>query len=112
MNLDGDIDMMLADFGEPVVFGGFTGKGLLDSIDEAVLARGGQHQIGRMKTLTVRTSAFPGIAVGSIITISGATCKVRDRMAEGDGRITRLAVSLEDPSGWGKNWGSDWGGTV
>jgi len=92
MNLDDDIDMMLADFGDPVVFGAFTGKGLVDAVDQAVLARGGQHQIGRMKSLVVRTSAFPGLVVGSVITISGVSHKVRDRMAEGDGRITRLFV--------------------
>ncbi len=92
MDLDGDIDLMLTDFGEPVVFGAHQGLGLVDAIDQAVLARGGQHQIGRMKTVVVRTSAFPGLAVGATLTISGVSHKVRDRMAEGDGRLTRLAV--------------------
>jgi hypothetical protein len=91
VSLDTDIDVMLADFGVPMVHGSNTGLALEDIADQD-MAAGITAALGEVRILTVRTAAFPGIAVGSAVTVSGEAYIVRDRKRVGDGRLTLLAL--------------------
>lgn len=87
---EGDIDGMLADMGVPVTFGAYSALALVDSADELLLAGGGlPGVIGTKIVITFKTSALPGLAVGSAITIDGASYTVRSRASQGDGAVTQ-----------------------
>lgn len=91
MDLDADIDTMLADFGELMSFGVFTGKCLVDIADQDMVPTF-TAALGEVRIVTVRTSAFPGIAVGSTVSIGGISYQVKDRKRIADGRLTMIAL--------------------
>lgn len=92
MDLDADIDAMLGAI-DPVtvVFSGHTGVGACDIVDRDML-EGVSAAIGEIRNLQVRTSAFPGLAVGVLVTVDGTPYRVIDRKRVDDGRVTLLAL--------------------
>lgn len=90
---DSDIDAMLKGLGGvPVTHGTETGTGVIDSIDEHVLAGAGSAQISNHILLRVRTTAFPTMKNGDPIVADGVNYKVVDRKKEGDGAVTVLIL--------------------
>ena len=88
---DSDIPALMADMGIAVTVGGVAGIGLLDEVDEILIqdqARG--EIIVPMTTLTVRTSDFPSVAVGTAVAIGSRNFTVRERLRVGDGGLTKL----------------------
>ena len=91
MNMEADIDIMLADFGDTVTFGSYTAKALVDLVDSQIL-EGASAVLGEMRTMIYRTASFPGLEVGSTVTVSGVAYKVHDRRRESDGRISHALL--------------------
>lgn len=93
MDLDADIDIMLADSGLDMTFGAFSGKCLEDVSDEEMLP-GVSAALGEVRIITIRTSAFPGLEVGSLVTVDGTSYKLIDRKRVADGRLTLCALGV------------------
>lgn len=91
MNLESDIDVMLADFGVAMVFGGVSGKCLVDLADQDMVPTI-TAALGEVRVATIRTAAFPGLAVGSSVTVDGTAYKVLDRKRVADGRLSIIAL--------------------
>lgn len=88
-----DIAYALQDCGTACSCGGVATYGVVDSADEVVLERGGVGgSVSKMIHLTIRSAAWPTVAVGSTVTISGTSYTVRERLAMDDGELTRLAL--------------------
>lgn len=91
---DADIASIMSDargFSVPVVFGAINGRGIVDYVDKTVLPSLGITGVsGKVITVDIQTTAFPGIVVGSSITVDGTNYKVRDRSQVGDGAETHL----------------------
>lgn len=96
MSLETDIDTMLAAMpdSKTLVFGALSGPCVVDSVDEQILQSGSKALRGKVVVATVRTTAFPGLKVGSTITIAGAPHRVRDRMTESDGLTMKLELEV------------------
>jgi hypothetical protein len=94
IDLDADIDSMLGGI-DPVtvVFGAHTGVGTCDIVDKDMLETV-TSAIGEIRNVLVRTTAFPGIAVGVLVTVDGTPFRVIDRKRLDDGRITLLALGV------------------
>ena len=92
---DSDLAYMLSGTGAvTVVFGSYSGPGQQDLFDEVLLKGDQVGLIGKVTSIVVQTSAFPGIKVGSSITINGIAYTVRDRLREGDGATTKLLCEV------------------
>lgn len=91
MDLEADIDVQLADFGKLMAFGAFSGKCLVDLADQDMLPTI-TTAIGETRVGTIRTTAFPGIVVGSSVSVDGKTYTVRDRKRMADGLLTMLEL--------------------
>jgi len=91
---DDDIAAIMADAGGPsvpVVFGAIAGRGIVDYVDKNILPSLGISGVSaKVITVDVQTTAFPGITVGSSITVDGVNYKVRDKSQVGDGAETHL----------------------
>jgi hypothetical protein len=89
---DDDIDIMLEDSGVDVTIDGVQGRALIDVPDELLMQEGGiaPGVIGSMIAITVKTNAFPGIAIESqVSTADGNYYEVRFPLKVGDGALTR-----------------------
>lgn len=75
-------DVFLNDFGVAVVFGSYTGKGILDMPTE-ILA--GDMVLSSDYQLTIKTSDFPTIAHNSNITVGGTAYRVKQVRKLDDG---------------------------
>lgn len=91
MNLNADIEIMLADFGETVTFGSSTAKALVDLVDSQVL-EGASAVLGEMRTMVYATASLPGLEVGGTVVVAGVAYKVHDRRRESDGRISHALL--------------------
>ena len=91
MNMEADIEIMLADFGETVSFEGSSAKALVDLVDSQIL-EGASAVLGEMRTMVYRTASLPGLEVGSTVTVAGVAYKVHDRRRESDGRISHALL--------------------
>jgi hypothetical protein len=91
MDMDADIEVMLGDFGVPMTFGAYTGKCLVDLADQEMVPTI-TGALVEVRIGTIRTAAFPGLAVGSTVVVDGTTYTVRDRKRVGDGRLTIIAL--------------------
>lgn len=92
MDLDADIDVILGAFDPvPVVHASGTGVGIRDVVDRDML-QSVTAALGEVDTVTVRTSAFPGMASGDPITVEGVSYKITSRHRIDDGRLTLLIL--------------------
>lgn len=93
LNLTVGIDVMLRDFGVPVVAGARTVRGIVDSFDEQILATGGPaNMAGRQIVLLARTADLP-IPIGSALTIDGQPHVLREKYQLADGVMTNFICS-------------------
>lgn len=93
---DGDIAVMLADIGRPVVIAGHTIKGLIDIVSRDVLLSMGIAGISATVTsVTVQTSSLPsGTHNTEAITVDGISLKIRDMQQTGDGALTHILCEV------------------
>lgn len=85
-------DLFLADFGVPVVFGAYTGKGILDMPSEIIA---GGMVLTTDYQLTIKTAAFPGIKRGDAITVNSVSYTVREARLQDDGVFTNVFLSQQ-----------------
>ena len=86
-----DIPAMLADFGVLVVFGAYSAKGIFDQTTKAESFGSEQADVLVLgPSVVVKADAFPGLKVGSALTVNGAAYAVRDRLAASDGKTIRI----------------------
>lgn len=92
MDLEADIDAMLSGFDSvAVVHGSVTSKGVANLVDSSMLP-GVTSALGEIRTVTVRTAAFPGLKTNDYIVVDGVDYKVLDRRREDDGRVSHLIL--------------------
>lgn len=90
-----DLSVLLDDFGVDVVLGEDSVKGLLDEVDEEILASGAPSPVtGKGVVFVLVTGSLPALLEGSILTSEGKTYKVRQRMQVGDGAYTRVLCEV------------------
>lgn len=87
-----ETDVFLNDFGLPVVWGRYSGKGVLDMPSEIIA---GGMVLTTDYQLTVKTSDFPGIDQGATITVNGAGYYVREARTIDDGVFSQLYLSKQ-----------------
>jgi len=88
-----DMKSVMRDAGVPVVFGGVTAYGTLNSTDEAALSfdhLGGM--IGTHTVLDLPMSVHPTITHGSAITVGGVNYICREKRLAERGTINRLLL--------------------
>jgi hypothetical protein len=93
---DADIDTMLSDFApKSMVFGAMTGNIYQDSWDEEVLKGQGSGVMGNVIVGLIKTSAWPGLVIGSSVTVDGTPYTVRARFRppeSADGALTYIRL--------------------
>ena len=85
-----NLDLFLADFGVPVVFGQVTGVGILD-MPAQVIADG--MVITTDYKLTVRADLFGAMKYGDAVTVNGIAYQVREPMLVDDGAFLEVSLS-------------------
>lgn len=84
-----DLDVMLSDFGVPVVVSGVSGRGILNIQDVPMLSSDGATLSGQQIELTLKTGAFADLKHGTAITVDGVNYTVvTARHAPMDGALT------------------------
>ena len=82
--------VFLADFGVPVAWGSYSGKGILDMPSEIIA---GGMVLTTDYQLTIKTSDFPGLIRGDSITVNGASYTVREARMVDDGVFSNVFLS-------------------
>jgi len=85
-----ETDVFLKEFGQPVTWGKFSGKGILDMPSEIIA---GGMVLTTDYQLTVKTSDFPGIIRGDTIKVASASYTVREARMIDDGAFSTLFLS-------------------
>src|SRR5436305_1990782 len=82
-------------FGVPVVCGGVTTSGILDTHDvaDAALNAAG-YFTHKLRVLTIQTGTLPALAKEVAIKVNGTSYKVDDYLVEADGSLTRVWVTV------------------
>lgn len=88
--LSENLDVFLADFGVTVTKGAVTTKGVLDMPSEVIA---GGMVITTDYSLTVKSSALPGLQYGDALTVAGAAYTVREVRAQDDGQFSIVYLS-------------------
>jgi len=94
---EASIDVMLAEVGEPITIAGNAGVGVFDETDEELLKGEMAALIGKTVALTVKTTAFPPIAISSAVVRTGpptVNYVIRERLQLGDGALTKILCAL------------------
>ena len=87
-----ETDVFLKDFGISVVWGRYSGLGILDMPTEIIA---GGMVLTTDYHLTVKTADFPGIDNGQTITADGKSYVVREARMLDDGIFTTIFVSKQ-----------------
>lgn len=88
--LSENLDVFFGAFASDVVFGGVTGKGILDAPSN-IIADG--MVLTTDYLLTVKTSAFGTAKYGDAITVDGAAYKVRESRQIDDGKLSEILLT-------------------
>ena len=92
-----DIQPMLDEFGVPVVFGGVTAKGIIETPDQRLFSTSAGGQImGSVLMLIVQTETFPGIAQAhgqQPIEADGVNYKIIAAQKVDDGALTHVFIT-------------------
>ena len=89
--------MMKPPLGTPVVYGGSSFFGFLDTNDLVVVGdRGRGEVIGAAISLIVRTLDVPNVKIDDPITVDGVAYRVRDRVREGDAALVKLLLREDE----------------
>lgn len=87
----GDIDRMLARFGQDITIGSVTVKGVVDLVDESYASDPGASLLVGTTAIRVKTGAFgSALAVGATLTTDGVTYRVQRFQRIDDGAITLI----------------------
>jgi hypothetical protein len=91
---DSDIPALMADMGIAVTVGGVAGIGLLDEADQILVQDVNRGEVvATATTLTIQTSAFPGIQIGQAVVVLGTkNFSIRERLRDSDGGLTKLLL--------------------
>lgn len=91
---DDDIDTMMADSPHSMTFGGATKQVWFDEYDDRQMDSNGQAtgQKVRINVVTYRTNDFPKLKSGDEVAINGKRMRLMERMAEGDGALSKFWV--------------------
>ena len=87
-----ETDVFLAEFGQTVTWGSYSGKGILDMPSEIIA---GGMVLTTDYQLTVKTSDFPGIIRGDTVTIASSSYTVREARQIDDGAFSNLFLSKQ-----------------
>lgn len=90
--LSENFDVFFADFGVLVQHGSNTCKATLDMPSEIIA---GGMVLSTDYQLTFKTDSLPGLAHADLITVDGASYKVRDVRLKDDGKISEAYLSLQ-----------------
>jgi hypothetical protein len=93
--VDDDLPVFFSDFGVDILVGSvvYEKAGLLDEIDELVnTGRFESADVGEYISVVTRTD-YPVLFVGDSFVLDSRTLTVRQRLKEGDGKLTRLLCS-------------------
>lgn len=88
--LNENLDAFLGDFGVTVTRGSVTTTGVLDMPSEVIA---GGMVITTDYSLTIKTSALPGLQYGDALTVDGAAYTVREVRAQDDGKFSIAYLS-------------------
>jgi len=92
---DSDIPTLMADMGIAITLGGVAGIGLLDEADQILVQDQSRGEVvATATTLTIQTSAFPGLKIGDAVVANGKNFTVRERIRESDGGLTKLLLGV------------------
>lgn len=91
MDLAGDLDGLLADFGVTVTAGGASFLGILNSPDQVV----GDLAISTDYSITAKTSDLSGLDYGEAVVVSGVNYSVRKNMKLDDGLMSMVTLTKE-----------------
>jgi hypothetical protein len=98
---DDDLDTMLEGFPTvTVVFDGITAEAYRDQWSAEVLPGMAGGVVAENSALTFPTSRFPGIAIGSSLTVDGIAFTVRDKRLPpdmADGAVTQVLLQKVAP---------------
>ena len=87
------VAMLKPPLGTPVVYGGSSFFGLVDTNDLVVVGDGGQGEVlGATISLIVRTLDVPNVKIDDAIQVDGVDYLVRDRVREGDAALVKLLL--------------------
>ena len=90
---DADIPTLMADMGIAITVAGVDGTGLLDEADQILVQDVNRGEVvATATTLTIQTSAFPGIRIGQAVVAAGKNFTIRERLRESDGGLTKLLL--------------------
>lgn len=90
-----DLALMLADFGEVVVFGAYVTRGILERETEVQdLGAGPLQVLGAVPSITYATASLPGLKKGCAITVAGTSYKVREVHLIGDGALSQAFLEV------------------
>jgi hypothetical protein len=96
---DADIPALMADMGIAVTVGGVAGIGLLDEADQILVQDSSRGEVvATATTITIQTSAFPGIQIGQAVVAGGKNFTIRERLRESDGGLTKLLLGDGPPT--------------
>jgi hypothetical protein len=97
---DSDIPALMADMGIAVTVGGVAGIGLLDEADQILVQDVNRGEVvATATTLTIQTSAFPGIQIGQAVVVLGTrNFTIRERLRDSDGGLTKLLLGNGPPT--------------
>ena len=86
--------MLMAVGASPITIGSVAGIGVVEKDDQILVAdpSGNGQVVVRVSSVTIQSSAFPLVAIGSPITVDGVNYTVRERLAMGDGGLTKLLL--------------------
>ena len=86
-----DLDAILAEAGEQVVFGPDTAFGIVRRPSALELeAAGAAGLVARQVVVTVRTGSLPGLSTGATISVGAVTYRVREWLATEHGALTQI----------------------
>lgn len=91
-----DLAFMLADFGEVVVFGAYTARGILSFDSDPQDLGANLPVMGTTISLEYAPTSLPGLKKGSSITVAGTAYRVKDpprRKDDGALSIAYLEIS-------------------
>jgi hypothetical protein len=92
---DADIPALMADMGIAITVGGVAGIGLLDEADQIIVQDVNRGEVvATATTITIQTSAFPAAKIDDAVVANGKNFKVRERLRESDGGLTKLLLGI------------------
>lgn len=92
---DEDLPGLLEEIGVPVTLGGVTTHGVKRRFTEELLRdTDARELLSRSVIVTIKSGSLPALSSGAAITVDGIAYKVKRRMEEEHGTLTRVHCVL------------------